>query len=89
MTEPKNSIIKQYQALFKLDDIVLNFEADAIEKIAELTIKNKTGARGLRSIIESTLQDLMFEMPSKDDVAEITITVDAVEGGKAKIINKQ
>lgn len=89
MTEPKNSIIKQYQTLFKLDDIVLNFESDALEKIAELTIKNKTGARGLRSIIESTLQDLMFEMPSKDDVAEITITVDAVEGGKAKIINKQ
>ena len=89
MTEPKNSIIKQYQALFSLDDIKLEFEKAALEKIAELTIKNKTGARGLRSIIESTLQDLMFEMPSKENVAEIIITAETVEGGKAKIINKQ
>ena len=72
-----------------LDNIALEFEADALKKFAELTIKNKTGARGLRSIIESTLQDLMFEMPSKDNVAEIIITADTVEGKEAKIINKQ
>lgn len=89
MSEPKNSIIKQYKALFALDNIELDFEKPALEKIAELTIKNKTGARGLRSIIESTLQDLMFEMPSKGDVAKIVITADTVDGGKAKIINKQ
>ncbi len=85
MTEPKNSIVKQYQALFALDDIKLEFEPAALQKIAELTIKNKTGARGLRSIIESTLQDLMFEMPSKDGVAKVVITADTVEGGNAVI----
>lgn len=88
MTEPKNSIIKQYQMLFSLDNIELEFENSALEQIAELTIKNKTGARGLRSIIESTLQDLMFEMPSREDVAKIIVTSDTVNGGKPKIINK-
>ncbi|MBQ2934209.1 MAG: ATP-dependent Clp protease ATP-binding subunit ClpX [Clostridia bacterium] len=88
MTEPKNSIIKQYQALFALDDIELEFENNALEKIAERTIENKTGARGLRSIIEATLQDLMFEMPSKNDVEKVVITVDAVNGGQPQIINK-
>lgn len=87
MTEPKNSIVKQYQALFALDNIKLNFEPAALEKIAELTIKNKTGARGLRSVIENTLQDLMFEMPSKTDVSEIIITADTVNGGKPIIKN--
>ncbi|MBR5472378.1 MAG: ATP-dependent Clp protease ATP-binding subunit ClpX [Clostridia bacterium] len=88
MTEPKNSIIKQYQALFGLDNIELEFEQEALVKIAELTIKNKTGARGLRSIIESTLQDLMIEMPSQDAVAKIIITAETVDGGAAKIIKK-
>ncbi len=88
MTEPKNSIIKQYQALFKLDGIELEFNADALAEIAERTIKSKTGARGLRSIIEETLQDLMFELPAKADVQKVIITVDTVAGGKAKIINK-
>ena len=87
MTEPKNSIVKQYQALFALDNIKLNFEPAALEKIAELTIKNKTGARGLRSVIENTLQDLMFEMPSKTDVSEIIITADTVDGDKPIIKN--
>lgn len=87
MTEPKNSIVKQYQALFALDNIKLDFEPAALEKIAELTIKNKTGARGLRSVIENTLQDLMFEMPSKTDVSEIIITADTVDGGKPIIKN--
>ena len=85
MTEPKNSIVKQYQALFALDGINLGFETEALEKIAELTIKNKTGARGLRSIIEKTLQDLMFEMPSKDDVSELVITAKIVDDSNAVI----
>ena len=88
MTEPKNSIVKQYQALFALDNIKLDFEKEALEKIAELTIKNKTGARGLRSVIEGILQELMFEMPSKEDIAEIIITPETVEGGKPKTVNK-
>lgn len=88
MSEPKNSIIKQYQALFALDNIELEFEPDALEKIAELTIKNKTGARGLRFLVESTLQDLMFEMPSKSNVSKVIVTVDTVNGGDAVIIEK-
>ena len=88
MIEPKNSIIKQYKALFALDNIELEFDLDALNKIAERTIENKTGARGLRSIIEGVLQDYMFEMPSKDDVQKIIITAEAVDGGNAKIITK-
>ncbi len=85
MTEPKNSIIKQYEALFKMDGIELAFEPTALEKIAELTVERKTGARGLRSIIEGVLQEYMFSAPSDDEIKRITITEDAVSGGKAKI----
>ena len=74
MTEPKNSIIKQYEALFKMDNIELKFDKKALEKIAELTIERKTGARGLRSIIEDVLQDIMFEAPSDNTIKAITIT---------------
>ncbi len=81
MTEPRNSIIKQYQALFKMDKVDLVFEAEALEKIAELTVERKTGARGLRSIIEGILQDIMFETPSDEDIKKIIITADTVNGG--------
>lgn len=73
MTEPKNSVIKQYEALFKMDGIELSFTPEALEKIAELTIERKTGARGLRSIIEEILQDYMFEAPSDSTLKEITV----------------
>ncbi len=85
MTEPKNSIVKQYQALFAIDNIALEFEPQALEKIAEQTIKNKTGARGLRSVIEGILQDLMFKLPSENNVAKVTITADTVDGGEPVI----
>ena len=85
MLEPKNSIIKQYEALFKMDGIELVFENEALEKIAELTIERKTGARGLRSIIESVLQPLMFEAPSDNTIKKIIITAKTVETGKAQI----
>ncbi len=88
MTEPKNSIIKQYQALFQMDGVSLTFEPAALERIAELTIERKTGARGLRSIIESILQPLMFETPSDPTVSAITITAEAVDSGKADIQRK-
>ena len=85
MTEPKNSIVKQYEALFIMDGVELVFEQSALEKIAELTIERKTGARGLRSIIEGVLQPLMFETPSDSNIKKITITRDTVENGKAEI----
>ena len=85
MLEPKNSIIKQYETLFGLDGVELKFEKKALEKIAELTIERKTGARGLRSIIEGVLQPLMFETPSDSTIKKITITAKTVENGEAKI----
>lgn len=88
MTEPKNSIIKQYQALFKMDNIDLKFDDGALRKIADLTIERKTGARGLRSIIEGVLQPLMFSSPSDSTITEITITADTVENGEAVITRK-
>ena len=88
MTEPKNSIVKQYKALFKMDNIDLEFDKKALERIAELTIERKTGARGLRSIIESVLQPLMFESPSDSSITAITVTEETIESGKAEIMRK-
>lgn len=89
MTEPKNSIIKQYQALFAMDGVTLEFEKAALEKIADLTVARKTGARGLRSIIENILQDIMFETPSDEDIEKIIITKETVDNNKPEIIKKQ
>ena len=85
MKEPKNAILKQYETLFKLDGIKLEFSDDAIDKIAELTVERKTGARGLRSIIEGILQRFMFEAPSDKTIKKITITADTVDGKDAEI----
>ena len=78
MTEPKNSIIKQYEALFNMDGVELVFEKEALESIAEESIERKTGARGLRSIIEDVLKDVMFDLPSRKDVTKVTITKECV-----------
>lgn len=81
MREPKNSIIRQYEALFEMDDVALEFTDDALQEIAKRTIANKTGARGLRSIIEGTLQKIMFEVPSMPQVRKVTITKECVCDG--------
>jgi len=78
MTEPKNSIIKQYEALFNMDGVELEFEQEALECIAEQSIERKTGARGLRSIIEDVLKEIMFNLPSEKDVTKVTITKECV-----------
>ena len=78
LTEPKNSVVKQYEYLFELDGVKLIFEKDALEEIAKESIKRKTGARGLRSIIEELLLDVMFEIPSKKDIKTCTVTRDNV-----------
>ncbi len=85
MTEPKNSIIKQYKALFKMDGIELIFDKKALNKIADLTVERKTGARGLRSIIEGVLQEYMFTAPSDSTIKKITITEKTVMGEEALI----
>ncbi|KAA6225182.1 MULTISPECIES: ATP-dependent Clp protease ATP-binding subunit ClpX [unclassified Campylobacter] len=89
LTEPKNAIIKQYQKLFAIDDVNLKFEDDAIRAIAQLALERKTGARGLRSIIEEMMVDLMFELPDYKDY-DIIITKEVVcEGAKALFIKRK
>ena len=80
LTEPKNALIKQYQGLIGLDDVELTFTPEAVEAIAEKTIRRRTGARGLRAIMEGVMQELMFRIPSDEKIATCTITKEAVEG---------
>ncbi len=86
MTKPKNSIIKQYKTLFKMDGVDLEFEDDAIKEIAKLSIKLKTGARGLRTILEEHMLKLMFKVPSDKSIVKITITKECIENGIEPII---
>ena len=78
LREPKNAIMKQYQKLFEIDGVKLSFSEEALESIASLAIERKTGARGLRSIIEGVMTKIMYEIPSRDDVAEVIITRECV-----------
>ena len=86
MTEPKNSVVKQYQSLFAMDGAQLEFEKEALEKIADKTIERKTGARGLRSIFEGILTKIMYDLPSNGTVEKVTVTADTVEGGEPQLI---
>ena len=87
LTEPKNAIIKQYQCLLKMDGVDLEFEPNAIEEIAKEAIKRKTGARALRSIVEELMLDVMYDVPTKDDIKKLTITKDMVlNRNKAELI---
>jgi ATP-dependent Clp protease ATP-binding subunit ClpX len=88
--EPKNSILKQYRKLLSLDKVDLDIEEDALIEIARLAIKRKTGARGLRSIIESLMTNVMFELPSKKDIASVVVTKDSIlQGTDPKLIKKE
>lgn len=89
LREPKNSLIKQYTRLFELDGVELYFKDDAVEAIADKSLEQKTGARGLRSIMERTLEDLMYEIPSDEDIVACTITRDAVEFSGAPEIERK
>ena len=90
LKEPKNAIIKQYQKLFDMDQVELHFDDDAIEEIAHQAYQKKTGARGLRSIIERIMTDIMFEIPSDESISECTITKDAVLGlGGPKVVRSE
>lgn len=87
LTEPKNAITKQYQKLFELDDVKLEFTLEAVHSIAHMAVERKTGARGLRSIMENVMMDMMYEIPSDSNVGICTVTSDAVEGkGKPEIV---
>lgn len=80
LTEPKNALVKQYQRMFELDGVSLEFEPASLEAIAELAVERKTGARGLRAILEDVLGPVMFEVPSNNDVTKVIVTREAVLG---------
>jgi len=79
ITEPKNSIIKQYQVSLRMDGVDLVFEQDAVKAVAEQAIRRKTGARGIRAIVESIMMDVMFELPSIEGRKKVVITRDVIE----------
>ena len=79
LTEPKNAITKQFKASFAMDDLDISFTDDALDEIADIAIKQKTGARGLRAIVEKMLMDLMYEAPSVKGQKKLTITKEIVE----------
>lgn len=83
LTEPKNALVKQYQRMFEFDSVSLTFETEALEAIADLALLRGTGARGLRSIMEEVLQPVMFDVPSREDIAEVVVTKDVVESNVA------
>jgi len=88
LTKPKNALVKQYQKLFQMDQVELVIEEDALREIAKLAIERKTGARGLRSIMEGIMLDVMYELPSRDDIKQCIITKDTVllENGRPKFV---
>ncbi|MFD2759576.1 ATP-dependent protease ATP-binding subunit ClpX [Lentibacillus juripiscarius] len=88
LTKPKNALVKQYEKLFEIDGVELEFEEDALRAIANKAIERKTGARGLRSIIESIMLDVMFELPSREDIEKCIITKETVqnENGRPKLV---
>ncbi|RBP93955.1 ATP-dependent Clp protease ATP-binding subunit ClpX [Cytobacillus firmus] len=87
LTKPKNALVKQYQKMLELDDVELDFEEGALEEIAKKAIERKTGARGLRSIIEGIMLDVMFDLPSREDIKKCIITKETViENGSPKLV---
>ena len=89
LKEPRNALTRQYQALFDMDGQQLIFTDDALQAVAEKAIARGTGARGLRSIMEETLKDVMYELPSDDEAATITITKEMVDGEGSPRITKR
>ncbi len=88
LDEPKNALIKQYKCLFMADGIELEFDEDAKREIAKKAIASKTGARGLRSIVEDVLREIMFTAPSDVTISKVTITVDCVNGTGKPLITR-
>ena len=86
LKEPRNALVKQYQTLLSYDNVELEFDDEALQEIANKAIERKTGARGLRSIIEETMMDVMFEIPSQENVKLVRITKKAVDGTEKPIL---
>ena len=88
MTEPKNSIVKQYTKMFAFDCVELKFEDEALKAVADITLERKTGARGLRSVLENVLKELMFTVPSDPSIEKIVITKECVRDGKEPLVSR-
>ncbi len=86
LLEPKNALTKQYKKLFELEQVGLTFDPEALKAVAQRTIKRGTGARGLRAILEETMTEIMFELPSRDDVREVVITKECITEGRAPLV---
>jgi ATP-dependent Clp protease ATP-binding subunit ClpX len=86
LTEPKNALVKQYQALFGLENVELEFLEDALKAIAKKAMVRNTGARGLRSILEATLLDIMYDLPSQTDIEKVIVDEGAIQGAAPKLV---
>ena len=86
LQEPKNALVKQYQTMFEMDNVKLNFEPEALVKVAETALERKTGARGLRGVLENVMTDIMFSIPSDKTVSSVTITPEVVMGTGEPVI---
>ena len=86
LTVPKNSLLKQYKKIYSLEDVKLTFTKDALKEVAKKAISRKTGARGLRSIMEEILLDSMYEIPSEENINEVVINSDVVKGKSKPIV---
>lgn len=86
LTRPKNALVKQYQKMFELEGVGLTFDPKALEAVARETIKRGTGARGLRAVLETVMVDIMFDLPSRNDVREVVITQETIEDGTAPLL---
>ena len=89
ITEPKNALLKQYQSLFKMDNVTLDFTEDAVRRVAELTIEKETGARGLRALMEKILVPVMYSVPSDETVTVVKINADVVDGKAEPILERK
>jgi ATP-dependent Clp protease ATP-binding subunit ClpX len=90
LTQPKNALVKQYQKLFEFEDVRLRFSSGALRSVARQAFKRKSGARGLRSILENVMLDLMYEIPARDDVEECVINEEVIEqGGNPLLVLKR
>ena len=88
LKEPKNSLVRQYQKLFKFEKVKLEFTDKALEAMARKAVERKTGARGLRTLMETVMLDIMYEVPSQDNIREVVITEETVTDGKAPHVEK-
>jgi ATP-dependent Clp protease ATP-binding subunit ClpX len=86
LTEPKNALVRQYERLFRMEGVELVFTDEALTEVARQAIQRQTGARGLRSILESLLLDTMYDLPGRDDVERVTVTEEVVRGSASPVL---